>query len=243
MGSRSCIIPAEDNRRARDPLGGFQETRAQDGGQVFGGHTVQVQVDCTQRLDREPHSRSGWATSPAWEAPGGVIRAAPASVRPRPEHKQSPLDGATPRMTAAAIAGRGAGPTPIRRLGTKWESRALARALHSSIPLTCARVHLRKYGPDLVVAIGTHGWGSRGRRFKSGRPDWFYEHLIDQLGTKPAMIVPIWPRRDEQDVSKAKPGQMRVAPRQLRRSPAPFLLRQLQVPPTNAGLIRMNDPA
>jgi hypothetical protein len=74
----------------------------------------------------------------------------------------------------AAIAGRGAGPTPTRRrrLGTKWESRALARALHSSIPLTCARVHLRKYEPDLVVAIGMHGWGSRGRRFKSGRPDW-----------------------------------------------------------------------
>jgi hypothetical protein len=95
-------------------------------------------------------------------------------VRPRPEHKQSPLDGATPRMTAAAIAGRGAGPTPTRRRrpGTKWESRALARALHSSIPLTCARVHLRKYEPDLVVAIGMHGWGSRGRRFKSGRPDW-----------------------------------------------------------------------
>jgi hypothetical protein len=134
---------------------------------------VQVQLDCTQRLDRAPHGGSGWATSPAWEAPGGVIRAAPASVRPRPEHKQSPLDGAAPRMIAAAIAGRGAGPTPThrRRLGTKWESRALARALHSSIPLTCARVHLWKYGPDPVVAIGMHGWGSRGGRFKSGRPD------------------------------------------------------------------------
>jgi hypothetical protein len=33
-------------------------------------------------------------------------------------------------------------------------------------------VHLRKYGPDLVVGIGMYGWGSRGRRFKSGRPDW-----------------------------------------------------------------------
>jgi hypothetical protein len=150
----------------RDPPRGFRETRAQDGGQVFGGYAVQVQLDCTQRLDRAPHGGSGLATSPAWEAPGGVIRAAPASVRPHREHKQSPWDGATPRMTAAAIAGRGAGPTPARRrrLGTKWESRALARALHSSIPLTCARAHLRKYGPDLVVAIGMHGWGSRGRR-------------------------------------------------------------------------------
>jgi hypothetical protein len=157
----------------RDPPRGFRETRAQDGGQVFGGYAVQVQVDCTQRLDRGPHGGSGWAASPAWEAPGGRgYGPAPASVRPRPEHKQSPSGGATPRMTAAAIAGRGAGPTPARRrrLGTKWESRALARALHSSIPLTCARVHLRKYEPDLVVAIGMHGWGSRGRRFKSN-PD------------------------------------------------------------------------
>jgi hypothetical protein len=157
----------------RDPPRGFRETRAQDGGQVFGGYAVQVQVDCTQRLDRGPHGGSGWAASPAWEAPGGRgYGPAPASVRLRPEHRQSPSGGATPRMTAAAIAGRGAGPTPARRrrLGTKWESRALARALHSSIPLTCARVHLRKYEPDLVVAIGMHGWGSRGRRFKSN-PD------------------------------------------------------------------------
>jgi hypothetical protein len=144
---------------------GFRETRVQDGGQVFGGYAVQV--DCTQRLNRAPHSGSGWTTSPAWEAPRGRDTGRTCQRAPAPEHKQSPLDGATPRMTAAAIAGRGARPTPTRRrrLGTKWESRALARALHSSVPLTCARVHLRKYGPDLVAAIGMHGWGSRGRRF------------------------------------------------------------------------------
>jgi hypothetical protein len=34
----------------RDPPRGFRETRAQDGGQVFGGYAVRVQVDCTQRL-------------------------------------------------------------------------------------------------------------------------------------------------------------------------------------------------
>jgi hypothetical protein len=72
-----------------------------------------------------------------------------------------------PRLQAA--------PTPAhrRRLGTKWEPRALARPVHSSIPLTCARVYLEKYGPNLVVGIRMHGWGSRGRRFKSGRPDGF----------------------------------------------------------------------
>jgi hypothetical protein len=71
----------------------------------------------------------------------------------------------------------------------------------------------------------------------------FFERFMDELGTKPAMIVPIWPQRDEQDASRTKPGQMQVAPRRLRRSPAPVLPRQLQVPPTNAGLIGMNDPA
>jgi hypothetical protein len=38
-----------------------------------------------------------------------------------------------------------------------------------------------------------HSWGSRGRRFKSGRPDWFFEHLYPELGTKTAMIVPTGP--------------------------------------------------
>jgi hypothetical protein len=33
----------------REPPRGFRETRAQDGGQVFGGYAVQAQVDCTQR--------------------------------------------------------------------------------------------------------------------------------------------------------------------------------------------------
>jgi hypothetical protein len=178
----------------RDPPRGFRETRAQDGGQVFGGYAVQVQVDCTQRLDRGPHGGSGWAASPAWEAPGGRgYGPAPASVRLRPEHRQSPSGGATPRMTAAAIAGRGAGPTPARRrrLGTKWESRALARALHSSIPLTCARVHLRKYEPDLVVAIGMHGWGqgvAGSNQIRTSRR--FLERLCPELGTKTVMIVP-----------------------------------------------------
>ena len=58
-----------------------------------------------------------------------------------------------------------------RRLGTKWESPALVRALRGSILLTCARLHVRKREDDLAARIRMHGWGSRGRRFKSGRPD------------------------------------------------------------------------
>ena len=58
-----------------------------------------------------------------------------------------------------------------RRLGTKWESPALVRALRGSILLTCARLHVRKREDDLAARIWMHGWGSRGRGFKSRRPD------------------------------------------------------------------------
>jgi hypothetical protein len=58
-----------------------------------------------------------------------------------------------------------------RRLGTKWESPALAVAPEGSLPLTCAWLHLREHGDDLVRKIRMHSWGSRGRGFKSRRPD------------------------------------------------------------------------
>ena len=57
-------------------------------------------------------------------------------------------------------------------LGTKWEPRALASAHCRSVLRTYTRLHLRKYGNDLVAGMWVHSWGSRGRRFKSGRPDW-----------------------------------------------------------------------
>ena len=55
-----------------------------------------------------------------------------------------------------------------------------------------------------------HSWGQGVAGSNPAVPTVF-ERFIDQLGTKPA-IVPIWPQWDEQDVSKTKPGQMRVAP-------------------------------
>jgi hypothetical protein len=67
---------------------------------------------------------------------------------------------------------------PLRRLGTKWELPALVTALCGSVLLTCARRDLRDRDSDLVVGIGMHGWGSRGRRFKSGRPDAAQSPLI-----------------------------------------------------------------
>src|SRR6266516_8066138 len=48
------------------------------------------------------------------------------------------------------------------------------------VALFCSPVHgtdLRHRDSDLVVGIGTHGWGSRGRRFKSGRPGGFSNAL------------------------------------------------------------------
>jgi hypothetical protein len=41
-------------------------------------------------------------------------------------------------------------------------------------------------GPGFVNAF----LGLKGRRFKSGRPDWFLERLYPELETKSAMIVP-----------------------------------------------------
>jgi hypothetical protein len=84
-------------------------------------------------------------------------------------------------------------------------------------------VHLRKHGNDLVAGMGVLSWGSRGRRFKSGRPDWFFEHLLPQLGTKIAqlgMIMPAVPRAHtanpgrpaEQPQPSTPPGAPRRGP-------------------------------
>src|SRR5579859_42489 len=67
------------------------------------------------------------------------------------------------------------------RLGTKWESRVLVSARSAALVCSLVRgLQLRKQGSSLVATIGMHSWGSRGRRFKSGRPDWwlsFFEYI------------------------------------------------------------------
>ena len=57
--------------------------------------------------------------------------------------------------------------------GTNWEPPALMMALRGSVLLTCARLHVLKYGSALVAGMWMLSWGSSGRRFKSGRPDGF----------------------------------------------------------------------
>ena len=56
--------------------------------------------------------------------------------------------------------------------GMKWEPHALTTARYGSVLLLCVLPHLRRYEDVLVAGTWMHSWGSRGRRFKSGRPDY-----------------------------------------------------------------------
>ena len=79
-------------------------------------------------------------------------------LRPRRPGSRSAMPGTRPKRRQT-------------RLGTKWESRALTWARYGSILLACASFHLRKHESVPVARLWMHSWGSRGRRFKSGRPD------------------------------------------------------------------------
>jgi hypothetical protein len=72
--------------------------------------------------------------------------------------------------TAASAASRFGGSLSL--LGTNWEPRALTDEFYGSRLLVCAGLHLRELENGLVAGIGMHAWGSRGRGFKSRRPDW-----------------------------------------------------------------------
>jgi hypothetical protein len=84
----------------------------------------------------------------------------------------------------------------------RWERVLLRSALPCFKPLPHAPLDLRRLTSMQATAFGRHSWGSRGRRFKSGRPDRFFEHLYPELETKTAMIVSQLTSRDEQE-SKA----------------------------------------
>jgi len=58
------------------------------------------------------------------------------------------------------------------RLGTNWEPHALTAARYGFVLLPYALPHLRNYENVLVAGMWLHSWGSRGRRVKSGRPNW-----------------------------------------------------------------------
>jgi hypothetical protein len=59
----------------------------------------------------------------------------------------------------------------VIRVGPAWESLTLRTALPGSRLLTRAPLHLRERISTLVRLVCMHSWGSRGRGFKSRRPD------------------------------------------------------------------------
>jgi len=87
------------------------------------------------------------------------------------EHLPERDDRVLLRPTGLGAAPRKGRDQMLRRLGSRWEPPTLASALGSSVSLTCAALHLRKHGGDQVAKTQMHSWGSRGRGFKSRRPD------------------------------------------------------------------------
>jgi hypothetical protein len=77
----------------------------------------------------------------------------------------------------------------IRGWERKRERFLLRSASSRFYLLTCALSDLPRRTSVEVVASGMHSWGSRGRRFKSGRPDDF-RTLVPRIGNETAMIVP-----------------------------------------------------
>jgi hypothetical protein len=70
----------------------------------------------------------------------------------------------------------------------KWEHALLRIARDCSGLLMPATSELGKCGVVQVVASVLHSWGSRGRRFKSGRPDGF-SNALGPTGNQVGMIM------------------------------------------------------
>ena len=119
---------------------------------------------------------------------------------PPPGHAAAPLTGAREKVVAQGSgAPAGVEAAPCRhpdqkrrqwRLGTKWESRALASALCRSVLLTCARASAAETwkfpGVGDVDAFLVVKWSPV--QIRPSRR--FFEHLYPELGTKTTMIVP-----------------------------------------------------
>jgi hypothetical protein len=108
-------------------------------------------------------SRDRW--SPATRTCRGTLTGADEKVMLRaPAPRRSGRSGAMP----------GTGPESSRSSG--WERSGNHGCSYvRPAALVCSLVRglqLRKQGSALVAGMWMHSWGSRGRRFKSGRPDW-----------------------------------------------------------------------
>ena len=109
----------------------------------------------------EPHATS---TDSAWTR---SFRLRPGQCSPRVTIAARVSCPRADRDRRDAVAGQNISARP----GTRWEPPALVTALGGFVPLTCAPLHLQKHSGVLAAEMRMHAWGSRGRRFKSGRPD------------------------------------------------------------------------
>ncbi len=96
----------------------------------------------------------------------------------------------------ARYGARCSGSGAWERSGNHGRSQVRSAALVCSL---VRGVQLRKHGSSLVAGIGMHSWGSRGRRFKSGRPDAGQKAdsksrvgLLGVLGPRSNMRAPCW---------------------------------------------------
>ena len=90
-------------------------------------------------------------------------------------------DPSAPHWTSCGSGGLS---WPSSEMGGKWERVLLTSALICFGVLGCGRLDLPRWLSTEVTASRMHSWGSRGRRFKSGRPDRFFERLYPESGTK-----------------------------------------------------------
>jgi len=72
----------------------------------------------------------------------------------------------------------------IMKWERKWERALLPIAQHCSSSLTTATSELGKRRTLQVAVSVLHSWGSRGRGFKSRRPDGFLEQLYDKYSSE-----------------------------------------------------------
>ena len=117
-----------------------------------------------------------------------------------------------PRSAHARYGARSSGSSAWEQSGNHGCSSVRSAALVCSL---VRGLQLRKHGSSLVAGIGMHSWGSRGRRFKSGRPDTgqkadskFRVGLLGVLGPRSNVWARSWLFLTDGQV----PNQRRVAP-------------------------------
>ena len=121
--------------------GGLRQTAADLGERQYLGHAV--------------------PPSPVSQATPGVARSSVRSMIRSYPNGLSPRESDTHLLLSQVRA----------RVGMKWEPPALTAAFQGCDVLSCGRLDLGEHGDDQVQKGWVHSWGSRGRGFKSRRPD------------------------------------------------------------------------